>query len=68
MDCSGHALAVGLGVFAYSAWECWLGRTDKVKANSTLELIFVSAMVVLLSVWRKYKCQQSDKSPPPSPQ
>jgi len=28
-----------LGVAAYMAFECWLGRTEKVKAGSLLELI-----------------------------
>jgi hypothetical protein len=28
-----------LGVAAYMAFECWLGRTEKVKAGSLLELV-----------------------------
>lgn len=29
-----------LGLVAVLAWEAWLGKTDKVQAGSTLELIF----------------------------
>ena len=28
-----------LGIAAYSIFEFWLGRTDKVKAASTIELV-----------------------------
>lgn len=28
-----------IGVAAYMAFECWLGRTEKVKAGSVLEIV-----------------------------
>lgn len=28
-----------IGPIAYSAFEYWLGKTDKVKANSAIELV-----------------------------
>lgn len=31
------------GVFAYSALEFWLGKTEKVKAGSAIELLFHAA-------------------------
>lgn len=41
-----HAWPLLLGAFAYTLLEYWLGKTNRVRANSTLEL----AALVLVSL------------------
>lgn len=45
------------GLVAVLAWEAWLGKTDKVKAASTLELLFT-----LFSKKRSTEDQNNDKA------
>lgn len=37
MSCHGWHLTA---TFLFAAFECWLGKTSRVSANSTLELLF----------------------------
>lgn len=38
--CHDHNLVWTILSFCYAMFECWLGKTNKVEANSTLEMIF----------------------------
>lgn len=49
--CNHHAALTSVCVGAYSIWECWLGRTKLIKANSTLEIIGL----LLLVLWQYEK-------------
>lgn len=55
MHCNNFQLVVTLLILVL---ECWLGRTEKTKANSIVELIFMGVVMVasfILIKWKGFK-------------
>lgn len=45
----------GLGLAFVLAWECYIGKTEKIKAGSTVELVFIIAVAVCTALFKRRK-------------
>jgi len=43
--------------------ELWLGRTEKIKANSILELVFMATLTLIFWISVKLKGKKNDGNP-----
>jgi len=61
VNCGNHwGVLVAFLWLVHSIFEYWVGKTDKVKAGSTWELLFSVIMMAVILILRRFKNGKQD--------